>query len=355
MKKMIKLSLVAAVAVAGLTTTASATAMEDAIKNTDLSGYIRYRYTQGESTTETNNYKTVFKVKSKVNDNVSAFIKVAGANSTTDTSGDADPDQTNIKEAKFIFNIGGATVIAGKQGLATPFADAADQQGTGIVALYPVSKALTLAAGWYGNSDAKAAVGAALPGNNIAAVAAIGSVSSVNYAVWYADIARGDVVDAGAKAINVNVSAKIGPVNVEVNHASVNYTDTLVDQVQTRLVVSGKAGPATLALGYVKAGSSTKGADVTLGDSDASANFLLENLDASSVADTGVWYAAIGGKVGAVALKLEHGKTTNLATDAKETKFSAAYAMSKNFKVSAFVTNDNFDSDTSRIEIKYTF
>ena len=184
MKKMIKMSLVAAVAVAGLATTASAKPMEDAIKNVDLSGYVRYRYTNGDQP-ESNEYKTVVKLKSKVNDNVSMFLKVAGADSTSNTSGDADPDTTAVKEAKFIYTGNGITAIVGKQGLATPFGDAADQQGTGIVVLAPVGP-VTLAAGWYTNSDAKSIYSNKLNknedkdtnendigGNNIAAVAAI--------------------------------------------------------------------------------------------------------------------------------------------------------------------------------------
>ena len=372
---MIKLSLVAAVAVAGLTTTASASAMEDAIKNTDLSGYIRYRYTNGKTASESNEYKTVFKVKSKVNDNVSAFIKAAGANATTNASGDADPDQTAIKEAKFVINAGGATIIAGKQGLQTPFAALADQQGTGVVALYPVSKALTLAAGWYTNTDASA-LGADLGGNNITAVAAIGSAASVNYALWYASISENDLgtnnatlagTTAGASAINLNVSAKVGPVSVALNHAEVDFSSNAAaindtTTKQTRLVVSGQAGPATVTVGYVATGKD--GGDVTLGDTDATANFDLETVSARDTKDANIWYIGATAKVAAATVGLEYVKTSDIDgtvagdVEAKEAKLSVAYAMSKNFKISAFITDSKVgtaEMDFSRIEMKYTF
>ena len=47
---MIKMSLIAAVAVTGLTSTVSAQPLEDAIKGVDFSGNLRYRYTNGEAT-----------------------------------------------------------------------------------------------------------------------------------------------------------------------------------------------------------------------------------------------------------------------------------------------------------------
>jgi stress response protein SCP2 len=372
MKKMIKMSLVAAVAVAGLTTTASAVAMEDAIKNTDLSGYVRYRYTNGEANLESNEYRVSFTTKSKVNDNVTAKIKVGGKASTTDASGDVNPDLTGFAEANFIINTGGATIIAGKQANPTPFADPSDQTGTGAVVLYPVSDALTIGAGWFTNTDSLAYQGAALTGNNIGAVAAIGKVAAINYALWYASISEngGAVAGAGATAYNGNIGANFGPASIEVNHASVNYTgtvgDTLNDQSQSRLVVSAEAGPATVTLGYVKTGKD--GGNVTLGDTDASANFAVENISASALVDGTAYYVGLSGKVGAIKLGFDYvtGDGTNLDT-ATEMKVSACYEMSKNFKVSGFLTDGETKSltngvvgaavpnDMSRVEIKYTF
>ena len=381
MKKMMKMSLVAAVAVAGLTTTSSAAKLADAIQNTDLNGYIRYRYTNGESTTETNNYKVVLVTKSKVNDQVTAKIKVAGAASTTDASGDADPQVDAVKEANFIIKTDAATIIAGKQGLPTPFADSSDQQGTGIVALAPMGS-VTLAAGWFTNTDATSNAAANsvatvdIGGNNIAAVAAIGKAADISYALWYAKVDEKDLginnptlvgagIEAGASAINVNLKGAFGPVNVELNYAKVDYTsnNAAIDAQspsQGRLVVSGKAGAVSYAAGVVVAGKD--GADVTLGDSDASANFVMEAFDAAILADTQAYYLALGAPVGPVNLKAEYGFASEIAgsgsADASELKLSAVYAMSKNFKVTAWATScsDALDGqDTNRLELKYTF
>ena len=200
MKKMMKLSLVAAVAVAGFSTSASAKAMEDAIKNVDLSGFVRYRYTQKDGQTgDTNQYKVVTFLKSKVNDSVTFKAKYLILGATKDATGDAivgagGAGKNALVQANFIFNVGGATVVAGKQGLATPFADPTTQQGTGVVAVYPVNSALTLAGGLYLNSNAKAGEnGADLGANNIAAVAALGKVEMVKYALWYAKVSETDL------------------------------------------------------------------------------------------------------------------------------------------------------------------
>ena len=375
MKKMIKLSLVAAVAVAGLTTTASAAPMADSIKNTDLSGYIRYRYTNGSAETETNAYKTVFVTKSKVNDAVTAKLKVAGEGKTSDASGDADPVTVAVKEANFVMNVAGATVIAGKQGLATPFADGGDQQGSGVVVVKPVNKSLTLAAGWYTNSDAKSFIGTKLSGNNIAALAAIGKAGSVNYAAWYVTISEnmGAAAMAGATATNLNLSTKVANVSLELNVANVDYTgttgDTLADQEQTRVVAATSVAGLNVAAGFVTTG--TEGGNVTLGDTDAAANFSVENVSVSALADADATYLSVSKKFGKVTVTAETvsatgkvGQSTAAATaaqaeiDADENKFSVAYAMSKNFKISGFVTSGETgttETDMSRIEVKYTF
>ena len=420
MTKMIKMSLIAAVAVTSMTSVASAQNLEDAIKGVDFSGNLRYRYTNGEATTtDINEYQLQMTLKSKVNDMVTAKVSTTTTDSTGDKSdstsataghaGDADPTGATIAEANFAFALPGATVIAGKQALATPFADGAidSQQGTGVVALVPVA-GVTIAGGLYLNTDAHSTaynnyvngLGLAgttlsdlgLDGNNIAAIAAIGSAANVKYAVWYAkvsEVAIGSNTNsviapanvttdailatrAGATAMNLNLSAPVGPVNVEVNYAKVDYSlsnNTLnlkeLSPTQSRIVVSGDVSGISLAAGYVKVGKD--GGDVTLGDTDATANFVMEAFSASALTDTNAFYLAAGMPVGPVTAKIEYGTTSDIdGTDTVDTKFSetklsVAYAMSKNFTVSAFIANDSSDNagldkaDTNRIELNYTF
>ena len=84
MRKISKISLVAAVAVAGFST-ANAQPLEEAIKNVDVSGSVVYRYdnfhnkekedaingvTSGRQNTDANRYKIGLNLSSKVNDYV---------------------------------------------------------------------------------------------------------------------------------------------------------------------------------------------------------------------------------------------------------------------------------------------
>ena len=77
MKKFAKMSLVAAVAVAGLTSTATAGSLEEAVKATDISGYVRYRFNKDQENKADvkNEAKIVINLKTKVNDNVTSHIK----------------------------------------------------------------------------------------------------------------------------------------------------------------------------------------------------------------------------------------------------------------------------------------
>jgi hypothetical protein len=87
MNKLVKMSLVAAVAVAGLNVSASAGSLEEAIKGVDVSGSIAYRYDDRTTTAtgvvdpvdgrKANRYKLVTKVKVPVNDTVTANLTFA--------------------------------------------------------------------------------------------------------------------------------------------------------------------------------------------------------------------------------------------------------------------------------------
>ena len=56
--KLTKISLAALVALGAFSSVASATPLEEAIKNVDLSGFARYRYTNDKRTGEYSNTKT---------------------------------------------------------------------------------------------------------------------------------------------------------------------------------------------------------------------------------------------------------------------------------------------------------
>ena len=177
MKKIAKLSLVAAVAVAGLTT-ANAQPLEEAIKNVEVSGSVVYRYNdynndsndgvnpEGEGSTTNNNYKVALNLSSKVNDYVKFNSRFLVANDEgdfavggLDTQGAADDNPgVSLSHAYFgVTAIPNTTVNVGKQGLTTPWtvaidSDGNEQTGTGVLALTTIGQ-VTFGAGYFNQTN----------------------------------------------------------------------------------------------------------------------------------------------------------------------------------------------------------
>ncbi|MCT7545638.1 major outer membrane protein [Aliarcobacter cryaerophilus] len=198
MRKISKISLVAAVAVAGFST-ANAQPLEEAIKNVDVSGSVVYRYDNFHNAEKTgsngavtsprtdgdsgkNNYKIGLNLSSKVNDYVkfnSRFIVGSKDNggftslgSGRNYTSNATPAQNtnrgsdgqadvSLSNAYFgLTAIPNTVVNIGKQGLATPYTVATDingneQTGTGILALTNVGP-VTAGLGYFNNTNLNA-------------------------------------------------------------------------------------------------------------------------------------------------------------------------------------------------------
>lgn len=196
MRKISKISLVAAVAVAGFST-ANAQPLEEAIKNVDVSGSVVYRYdnyhnaekldsngnvTSDRENTDANRYKIGLNLSSKVNDYVkfnSRFIVgsqanggFASLNAGKETNGGNVPagipnqntlgadGQADVSLSNAYFGltaIPNTVVNIGKQGLTTPYTVAVDingneQTGTGILALTTVGP-VTGGLGYFNNTN----------------------------------------------------------------------------------------------------------------------------------------------------------------------------------------------------------
>ncbi len=155
MKKIAKLSLVAAVAVAGFTTTASAGALEDAIKNTSILGYATMRYDDrnrdnntGSNEYTQNNTKIALGLISKITEDLS-YTYVGAILGGSDTSdGTSNNGVTNYfgGDIYTVYNnftytgFANTSIILGTQGLNVPQTDVYDtisgtQEGTGIAAV----------------------------------------------------------------------------------------------------------------------------------------------------------------------------------------------------------------------------
>ena len=179
--KLTKVSLAALVALGAFSSVASATPLEEAIKNVDLSGYARYRYTndhtkksvpnteakKGSSAGHVFRMQTAF--KAAIDDNFFGVLHLryeakdgSGDNAKSKAWGIDDQgqikeftydgtDKTNttgsfgVYEMYLGYKVGNTTITAGKQKLGT-FYDAKDLVGTGIKVVNTDVTGLTLAA-----------------------------------------------------------------------------------------------------------------------------------------------------------------------------------------------------------------
>ncbi|EAJ9524195.1 major outer membrane protein, partial [Campylobacter coli] len=163
--KLVKLSLVAALA-AGAFSVANATPLEEAIKDIDVSGVLRYRYESGRfgkdlnlenanlnSSKQEHKYRAQINFSGAIADNFKAFVQLDynakdggyGANSVSDTK-----TSLNVRQLYLTYtNEDVATsVILGKQQLNTIWTDNAIDGlvGTGIKVVNNSIDGLTLAA-----------------------------------------------------------------------------------------------------------------------------------------------------------------------------------------------------------------
>ncbi|QPH99712.1 major outer membrane protein [Campylobacter concisus] len=173
--KLTKVSLVALVALGAFSSVASATPLEEAIKNVDLSGFARYRYTNDHyknsaqldtkrSSIGNHTFKMQTAFKAAIDDNFFGVLNLryqandgSGDNAGRNFSNRYDyvnnngTDKTNttnsfgVYEMYLGYKIGNTTVTAGKQKLGT-FYDGKDIAGTGIKVVNTDISGLTLTA-----------------------------------------------------------------------------------------------------------------------------------------------------------------------------------------------------------------
>lgn len=368
--KLVKLSLAAMIAAGALTSVASASSLEEAIKGVELNGYVRYRYTDMTPGDDAHEYKGVFKVNVPVNDAMKLMTKSVVKGVLDGQNGDANPGYT-LADVYFQYTgIQNLTVNMGKQGLPGPFTDAADQRGTGIVALYNAG-AVTLAAGGFTNSNALSGEGGiSVDGSNIYEVAVIGSFAGINARAWYVNVdtssdtlAIDETVDGYAVILDKAFDLGGTGLNIFGAYANLDKTDIGAgEQEQYRIGATVTVAGIDLTAAYAVSGD--EGGDVTFGDEDAAANFYVEQADMAQLTDADAIYVAAGANiVDGVSGKLEYltfeeDAATGLEGD--EIKATLNYKMSENMNFQTYYSILDIDgaadeSKKFRFEAKYSF
>lgn len=223
--KLVKLSLVAALAAGALATSASAMPLEEAIKGVDVSGMTRIRYTAtnkkaGKDETEhesTWKFKAAMNVKTTIDDNFFNVVSIRYDSKDNGMTKSTANDEKNHKfEANQFFlgaTFGNTTIQLGRQTIGAFFTD--DMYGDGIKVLNTDVEGLVLAAlfmdslendGDIGSNEneeenfaydtkkytprkaVELATGKIVTDHNLYGVAAIGSYDPISFQLWYASL-----------------------------------------------------------------------------------------------------------------------------------------------------------------------
>ena len=249
--KLTKVSLAALVALGAFSSVASATPLEEAIKNVDLSGYARYRYTNdhfkdsGKSDTQkssignhTFRMQTAF--KAAIDDNFFGVLNLryqandgSGDNAGRKFSNRYDyvnnngTDKTNttgsfgVYEMYLGYKVGNTTVTAGKQLLGT-FYDGKDIAGTGLKVTNTDVPGLTLAAAAFDAIESESMdtngplVGDLVDGSlfsdssaNIYYLAALGNYDPLSFKIAVANISEVATLYGADAGVSFNVTDDI--------------------------------------------------------------------------------------------------------------------------------------------------
>lgn len=259
--KLFKMSLAAVVALGALSSVASATPLEEAIKDVDVSGFGRYRYdsTNTENTTKnaTTNVETKTKnsdafhrftldanFKAALDDNFFSVVGVRydardisgdhrnvnvgsnvngfrqGVNSGSHGWGGSNGESFSVRQYYVGYQVDALTLLAGRQPLGTYFTD--DMLGTGIKAVYSGVDGMTFAAlamddleddGDISSSGLGQIVGLKKGGNggytyqqNLYGVAALGDFDMVNVQLWGAYLENVTFLYALDLGLNFDIS-----------------------------------------------------------------------------------------------------------------------------------------------------
>lgn len=402
MRKISKLSLVAAVAVAGFST-ANAQPLEEAIKNVDVSGSVVYRYNDYNNDREVNgvkltdksdtnnNYKIGLNLSSKVNDYVKFNSRFLVASSTGDFAGpldtqndsDINPEVT-LSHANFAFTgIKNTTITAGKQGLTTPWtvaldSDGNEQTGTGILALSTVGP-VTFAGAYFNQTNLdesgdlagklKTVMGKPTLGKNIgsldiATVGVIADLSPVTLDAWYLNMDQAfDTYTVGAKSDFKFDGGKFG---VDARYVSLtlkesvaraagmlNGADVIDSNSLAKIALTGNVGIVNAKVAYAK---TDKDGGITSLDKDSETALLGWSLHTVGKADADYWQGVLGVNIlDNLNLSANYGnlqyKATNLANAAdveeEEVYAQLTYKMSKN--LSTYVRYGTYSKDTTPV------
>ena len=328
MKKIAKLSLVAAMAVAGLSTTSSAADLQEAIKGVDISGKVRYRMedaSQNGAGTEDQDVNIDVKIKVPVTDQITFITnanfdddnqetQTAHSAANAATNGTASDSSGTLDQYYFQYANGPVTALLGTQNIPGRLTDA--EQGSGLVALYNTGAFTVGAAAMY-NSD--------VTSEAIYSVIGMGNVGPVSLLGQYVD------VDEAMKVYNLKADASIEmlKVGVEYSEKELDSGANADERSTLKAYVSGSVGIVSAKLAYAKTGDNGTGS--IDGAAETPAEWLLWQMGTKGNADMDVIALDASVKVSdKVSLRAAYADGEVGSVDHEEILGQVSYKISKN-------------------------
>nr|WP_314382039.1 major outer membrane protein [uncultured Campylobacter sp.] len=240
--KLVKLSLAAAVAAGALAMSASAVPLEEAIKDVDLNGYARMRYTHDKKTDDKNHrnnssqweFKSEVDFKAKIDDNFFGVVGVRfldrdNGESHSSSNSQYHGNQNNyaingkrveqdsdfdIAKAYLGYTVGGTTIAVGRQGIGSFFTD--DMYGDGVKITSTDIEGLTISGFWMDSLENDSDIsslewGAAVDNklttdHNLYGIGFMGSYDPVSFQLWYNALEDVAQLFAAELALNFDIS-----------------------------------------------------------------------------------------------------------------------------------------------------
>ncbi len=392
--KLTKISLAALVALGAFSSVASATPLEEAIKNVDLSGFARYRYENennkdadgSHASAAKHNFKLITNFKAAIDDNFFGVIGFRYNKSDDSGSRNGATDATNtntsgnfdIHQFYLGYTYGGTTATAGKQVIGSFFTD--DIIGTGLKVVNTDVQGLTITAFGFDALEQSPENDGELSNNfssynagNLYGLGLAGTYNPIGFQLWYNSLEK--VVDliAAEVSANVDVNSDVnigfkgqfvdGDADGKAKRAFADYNDARFYAAE----LSGEFFNARLAAGYIGYKVDNKGVgSVSIEDQgsliDVGEQRTDRVLDYTLLEGKGnFWFARAGYTFDKFDFDVDYidGKVkyANSAEDLKykEIMPQVAYNYSKKLKFSTFYSYAKYKDDETNKSSKYRF
>jgi len=369
MKKFVKMSMAAAVTVAGLSSVANAGLLEDAIEDVEISGkvYVEFLSNQDKLTKQTTSQSdidTELTIKAPVNDQVTSVVTLEGDNGSYDRGNDKGNDSNKtkaaslgVKKAYLAYTSNGISGNVGRFGLSTPYTDG--DRVDGFSASYNLNPVTLTGLYAITNDDIEA--------DNLAYFEAKTSVANVNANLNY-------FTGLSAKSTGISVTTSVANVDLGAHYATSKFDDdSAKDGSILKLTASTTVAGISISGNYYKTG---KDSAAVTSATEAAYAYELSQLsfgenknysDASKIADTTVIGLGLSKSVDKNTYYVNYVTATTKGatddTDSSELRLRAKSALSDNFALTATYSiykketgsTVEKEQNSARLEGKYSF